>query len=109
MGLRIQDETAKENPRVILTGVFENHIVGFTGPVDKEPSGRGWFTGICVDPNFGKKGIATVLFNDLMREFVDEGAAFSTLFTGIDNHAQRLYKRTGFSVKRTFAIMKKEL
>jgi len=105
----LQDETAKENPRVILTGVYENHIVGFTGPVDKEPSGRGWFTGICVDPNFGKKGIATVLFNDLMREFVDEGAAFSTLFTGIDNHAQRLYKRTGFNVKRTFAIMKKEL
>lgn len=105
----LQDETAKENPRVILTGVYENHIVGFTGPVDKEPSGRGWFTGICVDPNFGKKGIATVLFNDLMREFVDEGAAFSTLFTGIDNHAQRLYKRTGFNVKRTFAIMKKDL
>ena len=44
-----------------------------------------------------------------MCEFVKEGAAFSTLFTGIDNHAQRLYKRTGFNVKRTFAIMKKEL
>ena len=105
----LQDETAKENPRVILAGVCDGHIVGFTGPVDKEPSGRGWFTGICVDPNFEKRGIATVLFNDLMCEFVKEGAAFSTLFTGIDNHAQRLYKRTGFNVKRTFAIMKKEL
>ncbi len=105
----LQDETAKENPRVILAGVYDGHIVGFTGPVDKEPSGRGWFTGICVDPNFGKRGIATVLFNDLMCEFVKEGAAFSTLFTGIDNHAQRLYKRTGFNVKRTFAIMKKEI
>ncbi len=105
----LQDETAKENPRVILAGVYDGHIVGFTGPVDKEPSGRGWFTGICVDPNFEKRGIATVLFNDLMCEFVKEGAEFSTLFTGIDNHAQRLYKRTGFNVKRTFAIMKKEI
>jgi len=105
----LQDETAKENPRVILAGVTDGHIVGFTGPVDKEPSGRGWFTGICVDPNYGKRGIATVLFNDLMCEFIKEGAAFSTLFTGVDNHAQRLYKRTGFEVRRTFAIMKKEL
>ena len=105
----LQDETAKENPRVILAGVTDGHMVGFTGPVDKEPSGRGWFTGICVDPNYGKKGIATVLFNDLMCEFIKEGAKFSTLFTGVDNHAQRLYKRTGFDVKRTFAIMKKVL
>lgn len=103
------DETTSEHPRVILAGVSDGHIVGFTGPVDKEPSGRGWFTGICVDPNYGQRGIATVIFNDLMREFVKEGALFSTLFTGIDNHAQRLYKRTGFTVRRTFAIMKKSI
>lgn len=105
----LQDETASAHPRVILAGVTDGHMVGFTGPVDKEPSGRGWFTGICVDPLYEKRGIATVIFNDLMREFIKEGALFSTLFTGHDNHAQRLYQRTGFEIKRTFAIMKKSL
>lgn len=105
----LKDETSSAEPRVILAGVHEGHIVGFTGPVDLEKSGRGWFTGICVDPAYEKRGIATVLFNDLMREFIKEGARFSTLFTGVDNHAQKLYARTGFEVVRTFAIMKKTL
>lgn len=105
----LQDETAAAHPRVILAATHEKHFVGFTGPVDKQESGRGWFTGICTDPEYGKRGIATVLFNLLMQEFILEGATFSTLFTGDDNHAQRLYARTGFRVVRKFAIMKKAL
>ena len=106
----LRTETAKEHPRVILAAVDRGeYIVGFTGPVDLQPSGRGWFTGICTDPEYERRGIATVLFNDLMREFVAEGAAFSTLFTGVDNHARRLYERTGFRAARRFAIMRKQL
>jgi len=105
----LREETQKEQPRPILAATHEGHIVGFTGPVDKEPSGRGWFTGICTDPEFEKKGIATVLFNFLMGEFIQVGAQFSTLFTGDTGHAQRLYARTGFEVKRRFAMMKKSL
>ena len=48
-----------------------------------------------------------MLFNDLMGEFIKVGAAYSTLFTGTENHAQRLYLKTGFRPARYFAIMKK--
>ena len=96
-------------PRPILAATFENHIVGFTGPVDKQKSGRGWFTGICVDPNFGRRSIGEVLFHLLMQEFVDEGAAFTTLFTGTENHAQKIYLRAGLKVVCRFAVMVKPL
>ena len=103
------DETHSPAPRPILAATHQGYIVGFTGPVDKEESGRGWFTGICTDPEYERRGIATVLFNLLMQEFILEGAAFSTLFTGKDNHAQRLYLKTGFQVVRRFAVMSKSL
>ena len=103
----LREETAKENPRPILAAVTDGHIVGFTGPVDRQENGRGWFTGICTDPLYEKRGIAGVLFNDLMGEFIKVGAAYSTLFTGTENHAQRLYLKTGCQPARYFAIMKK--
>ncbi len=105
----LQDETKAENPRPILVATCDKHIVGFTGPVDKQESGRGWFTGICTDPKFERRGIATVLFNLLMQEFIAEGAVFSTLFTGNDNHAQRVYLRAGFRIARRFVIMERPL
>ncbi len=92
-------------PRTILAAVHDGCIVGFTGPVDKQRSGRGWFTGICTDPLFERRGIATVLFNLLMQAFVEEGAAFSTLFTGTDNHAQKIYRNAGMRPVRQFSIM----
>lgn len=96
-------------PRLILAATYKNHIVGFTGPVDKQKSGRGWFTGICVDPDYGRRSIGEVLFSLLMHEFVNEGASFSTLFTGLENHAQRIYERAGFRVVSQFAVMEKPL
>jgi len=103
----LREELAKEKPRPVLAAVCDGHIVGFTGPVDRQENGRGWFTGICTDPLYEKRGIAGVLFNDLMGEFIKAGAAYSTLFTGTENHAQRLYLKTGFRPARYFAIMKK--
>lgn len=105
----LQDETAKPNPRPLLVATHDKSIVAFTGPVDRQASGRGWFTGICTDPLFEKRGIATVLFNLLMLEFIKVGARFSTLFTGDSNHAQRIYANAGFRVARRFVVMQKDL
>lgn len=103
------DNLKPAGPRPILVATHEDKIVGFTGPVDLQQSGRGWFTGICVDPLYGRRGIGDVLFQLLMQEFVDEGAQFSTLFTGTENHAQRIYQRAGLYVVANFAVMTKAL
>ena len=92
-------------PRPLLLAVHEDRIVGFTGPVDLQSSGRGWFTGICTDPLYARRGIATVLFSLLMQAFADEGAAFTTLFTGTDNRAQRIYRAAGLRPVRAFDHM----
>ena len=105
----LRDELAKPSPRPLFCARTEGHIVGFTGPADVEESGRGWFTGICTDPLYEQKGIATVLFNDLMNCFISIGAKYSSLFTGTENHAQRLYLKTGFRPARRFAMLRKEL
>lgn len=96
-------------PRPMLIAAADGYIIGFTGPVDMQDSGRGWFTGIFTDPEYGRRGIATVLFHSLMREFIDEGASFSTLFTGEDNPARRIYLGAGFRIVRRFALMSKSL
>ena len=99
------DGVKPAGPRPILTATKDDKIIGFTGPVDLQKSGRGWFTGICSDPEYGGKGIGSVLFNLLMREFVDEGAKFCSLFTGLDNHAQKIYMRAGLRVKAHFSVL----
>lgn len=105
----IKEELARPVSRPMPVAVSEGYIVGFTGPVDKEPSGRGWFSGICTDPEFERRGIATVLFNMLMQEFILIGAGFSTLFTGDTNHAQRIYLRAGFRVAKRFVVVGKRI
>lgn len=103
------DDTPPKGPRPLLLALDQQHIVGFTGPVDVQRSGRGWFTGICVDPQYERRSIGALLFHMLLRAFVTEGATFSTLFTGTENHAQQIYLRAGFSVARRFAVMTRPL
>lgn len=103
------DGVRPAGPRPLLTATKGDQIIGFTGPVDLQKSGRGWFTGICSDPDYGGKGIGSVLFNLLMREFVDEGAQFCSLFTGLDNHAQKIYARAGLRVVAHFSVLSRPL
>jgi len=96
-------------PRPMLAATHDRHMVAFTGPVDLQSSGRGWFCGIFTDPEYEHRGIAPILFHLLMEEFIAEGALFSTLFTGENNRAQHIYLRTGFRPVRSFAHMNKNL
>lgn len=95
--------------RTLLAATDGRCLVGFTGPVGRQASGRGYFLGICTDPAYEKRGIASVLFNLLLQEFIAVGATFSTLYTADTNHAQRVYLRTGFEVVRRFAAMGKHI
>ena len=103
------DGVQPAGPRPLLVAMKDEQIIGFTGPVDLQRSGRGWFTGICTDPEWGGRGIATVLFNLLMKEFVAEGAAFCSLFTGAQNHAQKIYQRAGLRVTSHWAVLSQSL
>ena len=40
-----------------------------------------------------------------MKAFRDEGAAFCSIFTGVDNHAQKIYRSAGMTPVRQFSIM----
>ena len=98
-----------KGPRPILAATCDRRIVAQVGPVEVQDSGRGFFTGICTDPLYERRGIASVLFNVLMQEFIAQGAAFSSIFTGDGNHARRIYERSGFRAVRRWAVMKKNL
>ncbi|MGI6215023.1 MAG: GNAT family N-acetyltransferase [Christensenellales bacterium] len=96
-------------PRKILAAVHEGAMVGFTGPVDVQKNLRGWFTGLCVDPNFGRRRIGETLFNLLLDAFQKEGAQFVSLYTGAKNPAQKIYLRAGLKPAARFAAMEKKL
>ena len=99
------DGIPPRGPRTLLTAVHGGEIVGFTGPVDLQKSGRGWFTGICTDPAYEGRGIGTVLFSLLLEAFVREGASFTSLFTGFDNPARKIYEKAGLRTVRQFSLM----
>lgn len=93
----------------MIVAVKDHCVVGFTGPVYPEKTGRGYFAGIAVAQAHERHGLGTLLFYRLCQEEKAAGARYMSLFTGEDNHAQNIYKQAGFVVKRIFAVMVKEL
>lgn len=93
----------------MLVALKENRVAGFTGPVYPEESGRGYFAGIAVSPLHEKHGLGTLLFYRLCKEEKEAGSKYMSLFTGIDNHARRIYQDAGFTGKRVFSVMLKEI
>lgn len=93
----------------LLVGLCGNTCAGFTGPVYPEETGRGYFAGIGVAPQYERHGLGTLLFYRLLRQEKEAGAKYMSLFTGETNHAKQIYLGAGFRIVRTFGVMLKEL
>ena len=62
-----------------------------------------------VEERYRGHGLGKLLFYRLCRAEKECGAQYMSLFTGIDNPAQNIYKEAGFTPRRYFAVMIKEL
>jgi len=104
----VKANLAMENPDPMLIAEKDGEIVGWTGPMHNEPSGRGYFAGIGVHPKTQGRGLGKSLFCHLCDESRKNGAKFMTLFTGSTNPARNIYLSAGFKVIQSFATMYKE-
>lgn len=93
----------------LLVGLEGNTVAGFTGPVYPQPTGRGYFAGIAVAPQYENHGLGKILFYKLCEAERECGARYMSLFTGVNNHAANIYRKVGFEPRRYFAVMLKEL
>lgn len=93
----------------LLVGLKGNQVAGFAGPIYPEDTGRGYFSGIGVAPEFEGHGLGKLLFYMLCREEKAAGAAYMSLFTGEENPARRIYEGAGFQIRRKFDVMAKAL
>lgn len=91
----------------VLTPIYQNEAIGFTGPLYVEDNGRGYFAGIGVHPNFRSYGIGKVLFFLLCLNLKQLGATYMSLFTGEENPARRMYENANFKIVKSFYVMRK--
>lgn len=95
--------------QAVLVALEDNTVAGFTGPVYPEASGRGYFTGIGVAPQWERKGFGTLLFYRLCQAEKEAGSKYMSLFTGVDNPARNIYEKAGFAAVRVFGLLCKDL
>lgn len=106
----ITEAVYRDEPLKVLVPVLNNgEAVGFAGPIYPQPNGRGYFAGIGVHPKTQGKGVGKALFFLLCEKEREEGAKYMTLFTGETNPARRMYEAAGFSIVKSWMVMRKEL
>ena len=100
---------AAEKKMVLPVALAGNVVAGFAGPVYPEPTGRGYFAGIGIAPQYQHHGLGTLLFYRLCEAEKKAGARYMSLFTGETNPAKKIYEGAGFKPVRIFGVMIKEL
>lgn len=93
--------------RPVIVAIKDGRVIGYTGPLSVDPSGRGSFCGIGVDPEYRGNGAGSVLFAHLCDGLRNIGASFMSLYTGETNPARNIYEAAGFKVVRSWASMRK--
>lgn len=97
----------RPDPRPWLCANENGRMVGWTGAMWNEDSGRGHFDGIIVDEDIRGAGLGKALFCILCYQSKLNGAQYMTFFTGLDNPARYIYLGAGFKIAQSFADMKK--
>ena len=97
----------RPDPRPWLCANENGRMVGWTGAMWNEDSGRGHFDGIIVDEDIRGAGLGKALFCILCYQSKLNGAQYMTFFTGLDNPARYIYLSAGFKIAQSFADMKK--
>ncbi|MGD9886590.1 MAG: GNAT family N-acetyltransferase, partial [Bacilli bacterium] len=105
----VKNNLAKQKPDPMLIVQKEGEILGWTGPVFTQPSGRGYLGGIGVHPKTQGHGLGKSLFCMLCQRSKENNAKFMTLFTGSDNKAREIYLYAGMKLVQSFAVLRKEL
>lgn len=105
----IRSNLELEKPYPFLVVAQNNKIVGWTGAMWNEASGRGHFDGIAILECVRGRGLGKALFSLLAYYNKMGGAKFMTFYTGLKNHARYIYMGAGFKIIQSFALMKKEL
>lgn len=105
----VHNVLAQPNPDPLLIVQKDGEILGFTGPIRTEPSGRAYLAGVAIHPKAQKRGLGKTMFCTLCQKSKENGAKFMTLFTGADNRARNIYLYAGLRIAQSFVIMKKEL
>lgn len=105
--IRANLELEKTYPFLVVSK--DNRIVGWTGAMWNEPSGRGHFDGIAILEEVRGRGLGKALFSMLAYYNKMHGAKFMTFYTGLTNHARYIYMGAGFKIIMSYASMEKKL
>ncbi len=97
----------KPNPFLVISK--EGEVLGWTGAMYTEESGRAHFDGIAIAPEVRGRGLGQALWCSLGKYSKEHGSKFMTFFTGRTNHARYIYLKSGFKIIQSFAIMEKEI
>ena len=109
-----------DNPDAIMLGYFsEDKLIGFI--LGTHSFEEGYISNIGVDANYRNQGVGKMLLDEIIKEFVKQGAEYAVLEVRKSNVvAQGFYKSAGFvnigerkgiysQPKEDGIIMKKEL